>query len=65
MKRLAREPAIVIGFVLSVVGEVWTAVQGLGWEAAVAAALPIVAAAWTRWFVEPTPKERRGFRRRA
>lgn len=57
---MSKEPIIIIGFVLTVLAEVAVAVQGLGWQAAVLAALPIVASAFERRFVSPVPKEKRG-----
>lgn len=57
---LEREPVVVIGFVLTVLAEVAVAIQGLGWQAAILAALPIIASGFERRFVRPVPKGERG-----
>lgn len=61
--KLQREPAILIGFLATVVGEVASVLTvGMKVGAMVLAALPVISAAVIRWFVAAVPPERRGLK---
>lgn len=62
---MGREPALIIGFLATIIGEVAAVVTpDMDWRHAVVAALPVISSAAIRYFVSPSPPDQRGVRRR-